>query len=276
VTDRATNVPAQPPELQSAGPETERGSCHNPGVLPSAELSEPARPVLPLERLGALFEVILCSGFPTQILLITVLRAFGLPTHNGDGALNPRFVFTISMVDALFVIGLIVLLLRAHGESARDVLLGRVRMLREALLGIALIPFVFFVVAVLLAIILTWAPYLHNVPRNPLEDMLTTRTDAAIFAVVVLVAGGVREEVQRGFIVHRFGQYLGGGIFGVLFYSVFFGLGHFEQGYDAAIATAMLGFIWGVTYLRRRSIVAPMVSHAGFNLAQIVKHVALR
>ena len=143
-------------------------------------------------------------------------------------------------------------------------------------IGVALVAVAFLVVATILSIVLTWAPQLHNVARNPLEDMLTNRTDAAIFAVVVMLAGGVREEVQRGFIVHRFGQYLGGGLYGVLFYSVFFGLGHYEQGYDAAIATAVLGFIWGLTYLVRGSIVAPVVSHAGFNLAQVLKHVALR
>lgn len=243
-------------------------------MLPDAV--QPARPILPFERAGAILEVIMCSGFPTQILLIAALRGFGMSTQNGSGGLNPRFVFTVSMLDALLIIGLVVLLLRAHRESAREVLLGRVRMLREVVIGLALVPVVFLVVATILAIVLTWAPQLHNVARNPLEDMLTNRTDAAIFAVVVMVAGGVREEVQRGFIVHRFGQYLGGGLYGVLFYSVFFGLGHYEQGYDAAIATAVLGFIWGLTYLVRGSIVAPVVSHAGFNLAQVLKHVALR
>ena len=98
--------------------------------------------------------------------------------------------------------------------------------------------------------------------------------DAVIFAVVVMVAGGVREEVQRGFIAHRFGQYLGGALWGVAVYSVFFGLGHFEQGYDAMIATGVLGLVWGLLYISRRSIVAPMVSHAAFNLAQLLKHLA--
>jgi membrane protease YdiL (CAAX protease family) len=32
---------------------------------------------------------------------------------------------------------------------------------------------------------------------------------------------------------------------------------------------------WGFVYLRRGSIIAPVVSHAGFNLAQVAKHVAL-
>ena len=106
--------------------------------------------------------------------------------------------------------------------------------------------------------------------------MVQTPRDAIIFSVVVMVAGGVREEVQRGFIVHRFDQYLGGAAFGVAAYSVAFGLGHIEQGWDAALATGVLGAIWGCIYLVRRSIVAPMVSHAGFNLLQLIKFVALR
>jgi membrane protease YdiL (CAAX protease family) len=105
--------------------------------------------------------------------------------------------------------------------------------------------------------------------------MLRTRRDTIIFAVVVMIAGGLREEVQRGFIVHRFGQSLGGAGLGVAIYSVIFGLGHIEQGIDAAIATGVLGGLWGLLYLARRSIVAAMVSHAGFNLAQLVKYVAL-
>ena len=118
-------------------------------------------------------------------------------------------------------------------------------------------------------------PSLH-LPHNPLEDLMTNRRDAILFGIVAMVAGGVREETQRGFIVHRFDQYLGGGAIGVIVYSVFFGLGHVEQGIDAVMATGVLGAVWGALYLARRSIVAPMTSHAVFNLAQLVKYVALR
>ena len=41
------------------------------------------------------------------------------------------------------------------------------------------------------------------------------------------------------------------------------------------IATGLLGFVWGLVYIARRSIVAPMVSHAAFNLTQLLKHLAL-
>ena len=243
---------------------------------PPADLPAPSRVILPVQRIGAVLEIIICSGFPTQLLLIALLGAAGMPLQTPDGGMNPRFVFTVSLLDAALVIGLILLFLRAQGESAREVLIGRVRVLREVFLGIALIPLAFFLILVILALVLTYVPQLHNVLKNPLEDMLRTRSDAAIFAVVVIISGGVREEVQRGFIVHRFAQYLGGGVFGVLFYGTLFGLGHFEQGYDAVLATGALGIFWGFVYLRRGSIIAPVVSHAGFNLAQILKHVALR
>ena len=53
--------------------------------------------------------------------------------------------------------------------------------------------------------------------------------------------------------------------------SVAFGLGHVLQGRDAGIATGLLGLMWAVMYVRRRSSVAPVVSHAGFNSLEIVR-----
>jgi membrane protease YdiL (CAAX protease family) len=156
------------------------------------------------------------------------------------------------------------------------VLLGGRPVVREGLIGIALLPIVFLIAVAVLAIILGYAPQLHNVTRNPLEDMMQNRRDALMFGVVAMVAGGVREEVQRGFILHRFTHYLGGGLVGLLVHSLTFGLGHLDQGWDAAIAVATLGAIWGTIYLIRGSIIAPMVSHAGFNLAQVIKFLALR
>ena len=230
------------------------------------------RPVLPLDRLAALVEVVICSGFPSQIFLIVILRGFGLHMFAADGRLSPPFVSTISLLDAILVVTLCVFFLRVHRESARHVLFGSRPLLREALFGIAILPATFMLVMIVRILLLKYAPQLHNVTRNPLEDMLRNRHDILVFAVVVVISGGVREEVQRGFITHRFAQYLGGGAAGVLIYSVIFGFGHYDQGYDAMIMTGLLGVVWGFVYLTRRSIVAPVVSHAGFNLAQLVMY----
>lgn len=243
---------------------------------PEAPADGPAGPtVLPVQRIGALIEVLLCSGYPTQIILIGILTGLGFEMQTEAGRLSPSFVSVLSLADAVLVTALVFFFISAHGESARQLLVGHRPILREALIGIILMPLLLLLVFLLLALVLTFAPQLHNVPRNPFEDMLQTRSDTAAFAVVVLVAGGVREEIQRGFILRRFQQYLGGGAVGLIVFSALFGLGHIDQGIDAVLATGLLGAAWGGLYLVRRSIVAPMVSHAAFNLAQLLKYVTL-
>ena len=116
-----------------------------------------------------------------------------------------------------------------------------------------------------------YAPTLHNVDQNPLQGLLSSPRDAWLFALVVLVAGGVREEIQRAFLLHRFEAWLGGRTVGLVVTSIAFGAGHYQlQGMDAGIATGLLGAFWGVVYLRRRSCAAPIVCHAGFDLLQIL------
>jgi membrane protease YdiL (CAAX protease family) len=92
-----------------------------------------------------------------------------------------------------------------------------------------------------------------------------------MFAMVAIVAGGIREELQRAFLLRRFEQHLGGPAVGVLVLSVAFGLAHQLQGWDVGITTGALGAFWAIVYLRRRSSVAPIVSHAGFNTLEILR-----
>ena len=54
---------------------------------------------------------------------------------------------------------------------------------------------------------------------------------------MVIVAGGVREELQRAFLLHRFRIDLGQPWMGVFITSLAFGMGHTLQGLDAAIVT---------------------------------------
>ena len=231
--------------------------------------------MLPVQRIGAAIEVLLCSGFPTQLLLIGLLSSAGLRMQTEAGRLSPLFVFTVSLLDTVLVVGLVFLFIRAHRESARSLLLGNRPFLRESLLGVILMPILFILVLFVLTLILTYAPQLHNVSRNPFEDMMQTPGDALAFAMVVMIAGGVREEIQRGFILRRFQQYLGGGTVGLILFSLIFGLGHIEQGFDAILATGLLGAAWGAVFLARGSVAAPMVSHGLFNLAQLIKYVGM-
>ena len=240
---------------------------------PAPPINEPAPRVLPMERAAAAFEVLLCSGFPTQLVVITVLAAFGMRPRAPGGGFSAPFVFTLTLIDTVLLVSLICFFLRAHRESIREALFGPRRLGRELLFGLLLVPVSFLIVILALLVVQLTAPSLRNVAHNPLADLAKTRGQAVIFALVVMIAGGVREEIQRGFVLRRFEQYLGGGTAGLIVFSAIFGLGHFEQGYDVVVVTAVLGVLWGAIYLRRRSVAAPMVAHAGFNLLQVVKFV---
>lgn len=227
-----------------------------------------ARPRL-AQRLVALAEVVLCSDVPTQVALGLLLKQLGWSPLEANGALSFRFIVTLSLVDVVLLLGLILLCLRAAGERPTDLWLGRRPVWREAWLGLRLVPVVFLIVAVLVSTARYLVPALHNVVDNPLERLASGPLQAAIFIVVVIVAGGVREELQRAFLLRRFEQYLGGRWVGLIVLSTAFGLGHTMQGWDAVIATGALGAFWSLIYLRRRSSVAPIVSHATFNALEL-------
>jgi len=245
-------------------------------VDPAPPIIEPSATatILPIERAAAALEVILCSGFPTQIVIITILSLLGMKVRLADGGLSPPFVFTLTLLDTILLVGLVTFFFRVHRESVFD-LFGLRPKAREILFGLALVPASFFVVIFVLLAVQLVVPGLRNVPHNPLQDLVRNRWDAVVFAFVVMIAGGVREEIQRGFVLRRFEQYLGGGPVGLVIFSALFGLGHLEQGRDVALATGILGAFWGAIFLRRRSIVGPMVGHAGFNLLQVMKFLTL-
>jgi membrane protease YdiL (CAAX protease family) len=240
------------------------------GVEPASD--DPSRDrQLTANRVVAIIEVLLCSDYPTQIAIGATFAALGFQSYAAPGRLSVSYVVGVSLADAVALIALVFLFLYAHGERPADVLLGRRRVLAEIFVGIPLVIVALAIgVAVLVGIRLL-APSLHTVEHNPLQELLTSPRDRWLFALVVLVAGGIREEIQRAFLLHRFEGWLGGGRVGVVVTSVAFGAGHLLQGVDAAVATGLLGAFWGVVYLRRRSCVAPMTSHAGFDLVQILQ-----
>jgi membrane protease YdiL (CAAX protease family) len=222
--------------------------------------------------MAAFGEVVLCSGIPTQALLSAILGLAGLGSAASLEEPSLPFVSSLILADTFLIIALMIWLMKRRGESPRLLWLGSKPVRQEAFMGILLVPLIFMTVVVLLNAIRLTAPWLHNVPDNPLESLARGGpVNAALFGVVAIVGGGVREELQRAFLLRRFEQHLGGSAVGVLVLSVGFGLGHYLQGWDAAITTGVLGAIWAIVYLRRRSSVAPLVSHAGFNSLEILR-----
>jgi membrane protease YdiL (CAAX protease family) len=266
--------------MDPESPASEEASPALPVPDITADLSAQLPAALPpppsaLDRAVALFEVVLCSDFPTQLLLLQLFTMLGFVPRNADDTLNLPFVVALSLADTLLLIGLIVVLVRLRGDRPRDLFLGHRPIWPEVRLGVPMTLLALVIAVVVMGVIQVVAPSLHTVPRNPLQDLVSSPGDALVFAGVVVIAGGVREELQRAFLMNRFERWLGGPLVGIVVASLVFGLGHALQGFDAVIATALLGAFWAVVYLRRRSVVAPVVSHSCFNLLQLVQLLVL-
>jgi membrane protease YdiL (CAAX protease family) len=251
------------------------GSDHAVGTTWSAAVPPDAAPRPPQSRWLALFEAVLVCGIPTQAFVGVALLAAGLSPRDGDGLSLPFFA-TLSLVDTVLVIVLIRFFLRSTGEQPRDVFIGRRPVWREAAIGLALVPIVLITVAAVVLGLRSLFPWMQTVPTNPFMAFMDTPFEAAVFVVVVVLAGGVREELQRAFILHRFEQRLGGIRLGLVLFTVAFGALHLEQGLDVSVAVGLLGLIWGIIYIRRRSAMLPIFNHAGFNALQVFQGVVVR
>ena len=217
-------------------------------------------------RLQAILEVLMCSSVPTQLAIGGLLGMAGWEMS----LTSLPFVMTVALGDTLVLITLMIVLMRTHGESPSQLWIGTRPLTREVLVGLLHVPLLIISANLLLNAIRLLAPSLHNVEVNPFEQLAASPLEGAALALVVVFAGGVKGELQRAFLLHRFEQHLGGARVGVVVVSVLFGLAHYTQGWDAAVVVGSIGFFWGVVYLRRRSTVTPIVSHATFDLLQVV------
>lgn len=241
--------------------------------LDTAPACEPA-PAGHRRRWIAAIEVVIASGFPTQLTLGALLILAGITPWDGGQQLSLTYIVALLLFDTVLVVGLMLLMITAGGERPAAIFAGTRAVAGEARLGLAYIPVIYGATTVVLLVLRWAAPWLHNVSTNPFEGAIRTTADAFVLGAAAVIGGGVKEELQRAFVLHRFEQHLGGARAGVVVYSVVFGAGHLMQGWDVAIITMLLGLAWGIIYLRRRSAVAPMVSHCGFNAAQILQFLA--
>jgi len=100
---------------------------------------------------------------------------------------------------------------------------------------------------------------------NPLLALVKTPLDLLVFLFIALVVGGIKEELQRAFILQRFRDDMGRPYIGLATWSLLFGYGHVIQGIDSATGATLFGLLFGFVYLWRKNLIAPMVAHSLYN-----------
>lgn len=130
---------------------------------------------------------------------------------------------------------------------------------REALIGIALFVPLFLGIGLLQGLLRS-AGFAE--PVEPPDYLLPRGGTEYLIAFVMLLVVAVSEEtVFRGYLLRRFSQITGSRIAAVVMSSVLFALGHGYQGSLGVIAVGMIGLAFAIVYLKRGSLVAPIVMH---------------
>jgi hypothetical protein len=93
----------------------------SPAIAP---LPDPAPAPAPRPTWPTWVEILLCSGYPSQILIGQLLVLSGIPPLTANGALSGTFVFALSIGDTIMLLSLILLFLYRRRERLTDLLLG--------------------------------------------------------------------------------------------------------------------------------------------------------
>ena len=219
-----------------------------------------------MKSLGALLEVV-AVAVGGMVLASPAIRFLGLSAEDIYGDV-PHLVLYL-MLETSLTLGIILILLWTGDRRLRD--LGWVKRgwRKESWAGVSVVPLLFgatFLVGFLFRIFLP--QYVSE--SNPLLEMIQDGTDLGLLLISSVVVGGIKEEVQRAFILVHFRNHLGGAVPGLILWSAFFGAGHSFQGVDFAVAAGVLGLLFGLLYLWRGHLAAPIVAHALYDVVTLL------
>jgi uncharacterized protein len=175
---------------------------------------------------------------------------------------NLSFVFTAvaTIFRDLGLVSLILFFLWRNGENVERIGWSFRRAVREAALGAALfIPFVFGATLLERGLLRLGL----SRPATPMPSFLAASGGAEFIlaAVLVAVVAVAEETIFRGYLLLRFQTILRSPALAVLLSSVIFSLGHGYEGSAGLVTVGVMGAVFAVIYLWRRSLVAPIVMH---------------
>jgi membrane protease YdiL (CAAX protease family) len=240
-------------------------------------------------RVLALFEVLLVAlAGPVLVQIGFVLLSVGRTGILGD----TRILFLFMASEACITLLAILLFLRFRGESLRNIGWIWDKVSWEVLLGIGCVPLLFGSTLLVSMFFGFFLPEYVST-SNPLLELIESYGDLLLFLISSVYVGGIKEEIQRAFVLDRFERYLGaillmpflritgrpvgesaghrvGIIVGLILWSLFFAFGHALQGIDNAVGAGILGLCFGLLYIWRRNLAAPMVAHALYDIATLL------
>jgi membrane protease YdiL (CAAX protease family) len=158
------------------------------------------------------------------------------------------------------LVSLILFFLWRNSESIKTIGWKSKRWWLDILLGILVFPVMFFGAMWLERLLVSIG---FTVPSTPTPS-LQPKMDAIhlILAVVLVIVVAVAEEtIFRGYMILRFRTLTSGTGWAVLLSAVVFSLGHGYEGTAGVVTVGVMGLVFALAYVWRKSLVMPMTLH---------------
>jgi membrane protease YdiL (CAAX protease family) len=223
-----------------------------------------------IDRIQAVVEILLLSGLVSGFCATLPLPLF----HIGDMDFllkDSKILSFYLLLESGITFFILAVVLKLHRETLDSLGLRWESWKRNAVIGLALVPLLFFINAIVALVFKVYLPRFYT-EQNPLIQNVQTRQQLALFVFSAIVAGGIKEELQRAFILNRFRTYLGGAGAGLVIWSLAFGAGHYVQGVPGVVIAALYGFVFGTIYLLSGSLIAPIVAHGLYDSLAILAY----
>jgi membrane protease YdiL (CAAX protease family) len=175
---------------------------------------------------------------------------------------NMSFVLTAvaTILRDLGLVGLILFFIWRNGELWSSIGWTLRHRWRDVGLGVLLFIPMFFGAAFLERVLQAAG---FSVPSTPTPSALAAKGIGeyvlAFFLVVVVAVA--EETIFRGYLVLRFKTVTASSVLALLLAAVVFALGHGYEGTAGVVTVGTMGLVFGLVYLWRGSLVAPVVMH---------------
>ena len=219
-------------------------------------------------RLYAVFEIIMVSGIVSSFM-VSLVFAMVFFIMFGRARLNIMemdisFLVAYTLFESAVAFLILFMLMKARGETLSMLGLRRQQWKTNVVFGI-LAALCLLVVSGATGVLFKIFLPEYALEKNPLIEMVHSPRQLILFIFTLIVAGGIKEEMQRAFILRRFSHHLGGAGIGLVIWSLAFGAGHSAQGLQGMCTAAILGLIFGALYLMSGNLLLPITAHALYN-----------
>jgi membrane protease YdiL (CAAX protease family) len=226
------------------------------------------RPIWPA-RLRAVFEIIMVSGVVSSLMASLVFAAIFGRNRLKLMETDTHYLTTYLLFESAVAFLILFILMKMRRETLPLLGWPRRRWKTHVLIGILAAPCLLIVSG---AVVMAFQFFLpkYALEKNPLMEMINSPWQLALFIITGIIAGGIKEELQRAFILNRFIRHLGGAWVGLAVWSLVFGAGHSAQGMQGVCAASILGLIFGILYLARGNLILPITAHAVYNTLSLL------